>query len=150
MNEIFGGDLLFKHTADGLEPVIQDGLFLSDKGFDMAVRLSLFGGNSDDSGGVKSCREWWGNVAAKDEPVRSRLGFMSSDGGALTVAKAKLAVEAAKQDLEWMKKDGICDDIQITATIASMKRLDLEIRIITDGKEIAKNKYSVNWEAISA
>jgi hypothetical protein len=52
--QTFEGDLLLEDTPDGGDIRIENNLFVSDRSFNTAVYLSLFGGNKDDNGKVKN------------------------------------------------------------------------------------------------
>ena len=74
--ETFEGDLLLVDSPDFGEIVIEDGFILSDKAFNTAVYLSLFGGNKDDNGKIKTKKTWWGNTLSgisKNEKMISRF-----------------------------------------------------------------------------
>jgi phage gp46-like protein len=127
---------------------IENGLVMSDKGFNTSVLISLFGGNVEDSGKVENRSGWWGNYTAQNtEKIQSRFQAVTN-GNPLTVANAKEAINAAKLDLDWIVSNGIADEIAINGKIAGVKRLELEITLIKDGADIFSNTYSVNWEAM--
>lgn len=146
----FEGDVFLKLTEDGGELKIENELVMSDKGFNTSVLISLFGGNVEDSGKVENRTSWWGNYtpeADSSNKIQSRFQAVTN-GNPLTVASAKEAVNAAKLDLAWIIDNGIADDIDITARITGVKRLELDITLIKDGTDIFSNTYSVNWEAM--
>lgn len=147
----FEGDLKLNQTLDGYEVAFEDGLFLSDKTFANAVRISLFGGNEEDSGKVKNRVGWWGNYVDcgdSDRKVVSRFQY-ATNGTPLTFTKLKEAIAEAKEDLQWLIDSGACDDIQLSASITSSKRIDLKVEIIIDGNTVESSTFAVNWNEVA-
>lgn len=148
MESVFEGDLKLENTMDGANVVIENELFCSDKTFSNAVLISLFGGNIDDSGKVENRNGWWGNYVDcgdNERKVISRFQY-ATNGTPLNVSSAKEAIEAAREDLNWLIESGACDDIILNGSIASPKRFDLSVRISANEKTVFNSVYSVNWE----
>jgi phage gp46-like protein len=145
--QYFEGDLKLFETPDGGEVTIENGFFIADRGFSTAVYISLFGGNIADSGKVKNNKTWWGNMLPgiqEDEKMVSRFQntIMTIP---LTVKNIKNAEEAAKQDLGWMVKGGIVDEILATGNTEGRNRLKLFIKLNKAGKSVFESGYSAMW-----
>jgi phage gp46-like protein len=145
--QYFEGDLKLFETPDGGEVAIENGFFVADHGFSTAVYISLFGGNIVDSGKVKNNKTWWGNTLSGiqgNEKVVSRFQntIMTIP---LTVKNIKYAEEAAKQDLDWMVKSGIIDEIVATGNTEGRNRLKLFIKLNKAGKSFFESSYGTMW-----
>jgi phage gp46-like protein len=143
----FEGDILLVDSPDGGEIVIENGLIKNDKQFTTAVYLSLFGGNLDDPGKTKSKRSWWGNIfaMAESEKIRSRFQFIIN-GYPMTVKYIREAETAALLDLEWMKKEKIADEINVTGRSIDKDTFELYLEILADQELLYKNTFSLQWE----
>lgn len=147
--ENFEGDVLLTDTSEGGEITIDNGLVISDRSFTTAVYLSLFGGNIEDGGKVDNDKTWWGNRlegTKENEKLVSRFqSFIRTM--ALTSKNIALAEEAALADLDWMKQEGIADEITADITSKDNSRIELTIAVRKDSKLISKGNWTVNWEA---
>jgi phage gp46-like protein len=146
--QAFEGDILLIDTADGGDIVIEEGLVKGDRAFNTAVYISLFGGNKNDSGKVKTRKTWWGNTLKStpvNEKIASRLQAVIS-AMPLTVKNVREAETAAELDLAWMIKEGIAEKIEASGTTEGKNRFRLLVKISNSGTTIYENSYSVLWE----
>ena len=145
----FEGDLLLCDTPDGGDIIIDNGLLLSEKQFSTAVYLSIFGGNKDDAGKVKSSNEWWGNKInniTENEKLRSRFQNIIF-GLPMTVKNIREAESAAEQDLKWFIQEKIADEINIYGQATGKNMFNLKIEIKKDVLTLFENTYSLLWGA---
>jgi phage gp46-like protein len=148
MKKEFEGDILLIETPDGGDCVISDGLLNADGSFSTAVYISLFGGNKDDTGKVKNKNTWWGNTlrgTAASEKIVSRFQALTR-AVPLTVKNIKDAEAAALLDLQWIKDEGIGDEIKATGTTEGKNRFRLAISISKAGETVFENGYGMLWE----
>ncbi len=145
MNE-FEGDLLLIDTPDGGDLVIETGILQPDRRFDTAVYISLFGGNKEDSGKVKTNKTWWGNTLEDNETnkIVSRFQFIIT-AMPLTIKNIKAAEAAAKMDLQWIIDQGIADKIEAEGRTAENNFFTLAIKILKDNTTLFENSYSDLW-----
>jgi phage gp46-like protein len=119
-----------------------------DRDFGTAVYISLFGGNKEDSGKVKTRKTWWGNTLKStpaNEKIISRLQAVIT-AMPLTVKNLKEAETAAELDLAWMIKEGIAEKIEASGSTEGKNRFRLLVKISNSGTTIYENSYSVLWE----
>jgi phage gp46-like protein len=150
MNEsqVFEGDLLLMDTPDGGDIVIEDGLLKGDRAFSTVVYISLFGGNKDDSGKVKTRKTWWGNTlrsTPENEKITSRLQAVIT-AMPLTVKNIKEAETAAEMDLAWLIKEGIAEEIEASGATEGKNRFRLTVKASSGGTTIYENSYGVLWD----
>ena len=147
--ETFEGDLLLVDSPDFGEIVIEDGIVLGDKTFNTATYLSLFGGNKDDDGKIKTNKTWWGNTlpgVSKNEKMVSR--FQAVIFGLPMTSKNILKAESAAQlDLEWMIEEGIADEVIASGRATGKNKFELKVEIKAHGETIYSNKYSMFWRS---
>ena len=143
----FAGDALLT-DADGVGNIVLDnGLVKDCRDFSTAAYLSLFGGNAGDDAG-RSDETWWGNLipgTKKNEKVVSSFYAITS-GLPLNSSNIKKAASAAKDDLSWMIKEGIADDVEAEIFAENAKRVELSITVSKSGKDILKDTYSFQWQ----
>ncbi len=145
--DVFEGDVLLISTPDGGDIQISDGLVLADRKFSTAVYLSLFGGNKDDDGKVKNKRTWWGNLiegTKESEKMVSRFQNIIT-GLPLSTKNIRLAEQAAVLDLEWMKNEGICDEIIITSNMQNKNIFMVSIQLLKDKALISETAFQAQW-----
>lgn len=123
-------DVLFFNTADGGEVEVVNGVMTLDDGWATAAYLSLFGGNSEDSGDeAEGPLQWWGNVGETDpaRKYRSEFQYLLTSLPAITSNLVRLE-EAAVRDLT-RTFDGIADRITARASMPALNRLAVAINI---------------------
>lgn len=131
-------DVLLFQTADGGDIVAQNGQLQLSEGLDVAAYLSLFGGNSDDSGlTADDAKQWWGN---RDEPdpnkrYRSETQFLLRNLP-LIPANLKRIEDAASNDLKWLLTS-VADSVAVRVTMPGVNRVLLNIVLVIDGKTTA-------------
>ena len=145
----FVGDLLFEDSADGGQPVIENGLFECDKGFSTSVYLSLFGGNEDDDGITQNNKDWWGNVLGEKKSAMVSRFQNVIKACPLNSANLKKAVDAAKSDLAWLIDEKIADEVFVTGRILSVHEAIFNVVINNGGLNLLESEYKVNWEAMN-
>jgi phage gp46-like protein len=147
MSDVFEGDLLLEDSPDFGEIKIVDGLFVSDKSFNTAVYLSLYGGNVKDSGRVRNKETWWGNTLpaiAENEKMVSRFQAIIF-GMPMTSKNIPAAEKAAELDLKWIKDEGVADKITATGKAAGKNKFELRIEMKSTGVTIYDNKFYMFW-----
>jgi phage gp46-like protein len=143
----FEGDLALTDSPDGGEIGVIDELFVCDRSFNTAVYLSLFGGNRNDAGKVKSPNEWWGNRlsgTAEAEKMTSRFQAVVA-GNPMTTKNIALCEGAALLDLEWLKTEGAADEIIAEGRAGAGNKFYLTIEIKAAEGNIWKNTYGMFW-----
>jgi phage gp46-like protein len=129
----FEGDILLIETLDGGDFVMKDGIIMADNNYSTAIYLSLFGGNKDDSGVIKTNKTWWGNTlkgTAESEKLVSRFQNIIRSTP-LNVKNIRAAETAAVLDLSWMKEEGLVDEIEATGSTKGKNRFYVEIHLIS-------------------
>jgi phage gp46-like protein len=145
----FEGDLLLHDGNDFGEIDLEDGLFVSDRSFNTAVYISLFGGNKDDNGKVKNNKTWWGNTlegTAENEKLVSRFQAVIF-GLPMTTKNIQDAETAASLDLKWLINEGVADKIIATGKATGRNRFALTIDIQSGGKSIYENTFPLFWRS---
>jgi phage gp46-like protein len=145
----FEGDLLLEDTPDGGDIRIENDLFVSDRSFNTAVYLSLFGGNKDDKGKVKNNNTWWGNTlegTAENEKLVSRFQAIIF-GLPMTTKNIQEAETAANLDLKWLINEGAADKIIAAGKATGRNRFALTVEIRSGGKSIYENTFSLFWRS---
>jgi phage gp46-like protein len=147
MND-FEGDLLLLDTPDGGDIVIENGLLQPDRGFATAVYISLFGGNKEESGKVKTNKTWWGNTleGTEAEKIVSRFQHIIT-AMPLSIKNIKAAEEAAKLDLKWIVGLGIADKIEADGRTGEKGFFSITVTILKDTNTVFENSYSTLWAA---
>jgi phage gp46-like protein len=143
----FEGDILLIETPDGGDFVMQDGVIVADNNYSTAIYLSLFGGNKDDNGVVKTNKTWWGNTlkgTAKNEKLISRFQNIIRSRP-LTVKNIKDAETAAVLDLSWMVDEGLADKVEAIGSTEGKNRLFVEIHLIKSGGSIFNYNFETIW-----
>ena len=143
----FVGDV-FLNGRSGIGDIdIENGLVQDCRDFSTAVYLSLFGGNKGDYTG-RDNETWWGNLipgTQKNEKLVSSF-YAVVNGFPLNSASIKKAAKAAEYDLKWLTDEGIADEVDISIYAVSIKKVQLDVRIIKSGKDIFKNAYAFQWQ----
>jgi len=145
----FEGDLLLYETLDGGDVSVENGLFVSDRQFNSAVYLSLFGGNKTDNGKTNSKNQFWGNYlngVTDSEKLRSRFQFIIT-GLPMSVKNIREAEQAAAIDLQWFIDEKIADEIFINGRATGKNRFNLKVEILKDKNNIFENEYFLLWGA---
>jgi phage gp46-like protein len=145
----FEGDVLLIETPDGGDFVMKDGLITADNNYSTAFYLSLFGGNKEDSGVVKTNKTWWGNTlknTQKNEKLISRFQYVIRSMP-LTVKNIKAAEDAAVLDLAWMVEEGIADKVEADGSTEGKNRFCIAVNIIKSETSIYKGSFNTLWGA---
>jgi phage gp46-like protein len=145
----FKGDVLLVETPDGGDFVMEDGLIMADTNYSTAMYLSLFGGNKDDSGVVKTNKTWWGNTlrdTKKNEKLISRFQYVIRSMP-LTVKNIKRAEDAAVLDLAWMVEEELVDKVEAGGSTQGKNRFHLDINLIKLGTSIFEYGFNTIWGA---
>jgi phage gp46-like protein len=147
--EEFEGDIMLIETPDGGDFIMQDGLIMADNNYSTAIYLSIFGGNKDDNGVIKTNKTWWGNTLRnmkKNEKLVSRFQNVILSMP-LTVKNIKNAEAAAVLDLAWMIEDGLADNVEAIGTAKGEKRFHLDIHLSKSGTSIFNYSFDTIWGA---
>jgi len=143
----FEGDLMMVDTPDGGDLILEDGVFKADPAFSTAVYLSLFGGNKEESGKIKTNKTWWGNTlenTSDAEKIISRFQYIIT-AMPLCVKNIKAAESAAQMDLQWILDMGIADKILTECQTGERNLFILKIVILKDKNTIFENSYYSSW-----
>lgn len=143
----FAGDVFLNGKTGVGDIVIENGLVQDCRDFSTAVYLSLFGGNKGDDAG-RDNETWWGNLVPgtqKNEKLVSSF-YAVVNGFPLNSASIKKAVAAAEYDLKWLIDEDIADEIDVSIYAVSMKKVQLDVHITKNGKDILKNAYAFQWQ----
>jgi phage gp46-like protein len=125
-------DVVLRHTNDGGDITIENGLLLMSEGLETAAYLSLFGGNEDDPAGTDTAQEWWGNLldVEPERAYRSETQFLLHALPAIPFNLRRIE-QAATRDLQWMLDTGLAQSVAVEATIPALNRVGLGLVIIT-------------------
>ena len=142
------GDVFIFQTVDGGEVNIEDGLVQMSGGLSTAAYLSLFGGNEDDDGSkTDKTFTWWGNIdeSQPEMQYRSETQHLVNTLFA-TTGNLRRIEDAAKRDLAWFVSGGVASFVDAVASLPSIGRLDLAVRIEARGEEY-EFTFVANWRA---
>ena len=145
---VFEGDILLIETPDGGDIVFENGCVKPCKDFSTAVYLSLFGGNKDDAGTVKNRRTWWANTlreTPESEKMISRFQAIIT-GLPLSLKNIRKAETAAALDLDWLKNEGVADEIIVEGKTRGKNIFVLKIEIKNSGTSLYEKEFSLLWE----
>jgi len=127
-------DVALRNTDDGGEITMENGLLVMDDGLYVAVYLSLFGGNVDDSGadGDKP-KQWWGNLS-EAEPENTYRSETQAALNSLPLVPASLRQiqDAIGRDLAWMVPDEV-EAVDATVTMPALNTVKMTIELSVDG-----------------
>jgi phage gp46-like protein len=140
-------DILLKQTNDGGECTVTNGVLLTSDGLESAAILSLFGGNSNDSGlAADDAIQFWGNLIEPDPAAqqRSQTQYLLSTL-AITPANLQRFEEAALADLAWFE-DEVADSVAVVASMPCVNRIQLNVVIIVNG---VANKFKLSPPSLS-
>jgi phage gp46-like protein len=113
------------------------GQAVMDDGLESSVYLSLFGGNSDDSGlEADDAKQFWGNLIEPDPErhYRSATQFLL-DTLPLVPANLIRFRDAVNRDLAWMTSTGLAQSIAVTVTIPALNTVGIAIDFVIDDAE---------------
>ena len=147
--QVFEGDLLLHDTLDGGDITINNGFIASDRTFNTAIYLSLFGGNQEDNGRVRNRKTWWGNTLRgvnENQKLVSRFQAIIF-GLPISTKNILEAEEAAKLDLAWLIAEGLADEIIADGIAAGHNRLNLKIQLKAGGEIIYTHTFLIPWGA---
>jgi phage gp46-like protein len=125
---------------------------LTDEGPETAVLLSLFTdglAHEDDvlpDPGDADRRGWWADTDAPEGPIGSRLWLLAREKE--TAGVQQRAEFYAREALQWMIDDEVCDRIDVTATWVERGRLDLEVTIYRDARRIFSKPFPLVWQEV--
>lgn len=143
----FAGDVLLIETPDGGDIVLESGLVKPCKDFSTAVYLSLFGGNEDDAGTVKNRCTWWANTlkeTPESEKMISRFQAVIA-GLPLSVKNIRKAETAAVLDLEWLKNEGVADEIIADGKTKGKNTFILKVEVKSKGQQLYQKEFALLW-----
>jgi phage gp46-like protein len=136
------------HTADGGEIEFVNGVLTLDDGLLTAAYLSLFGGNTADSGlAADDRRQWWGNLTEPDprRRYRSETQYLLRSIPA-TPNNLKRVQAAAERDLAWML-ELIASTVSVRVTIPGVNRVRIAGNIVVDDSPY-QFAFSNEWRAV--
>ena len=143
----FAGDVLLIETPDGGDIVLESGLVKPCKDVSTAVYLSLFGGNKEDAGTVKNRCTWWANTlkeTPESEKMISRFQAVIA-GLPLSVKNIRKAETAAALDLEWLKLEGVADEIIADGKTKGKNTFVLGVEVKSKGQQLYQKEFALLW-----
>lgn len=109
---------------------------LMDGGIETSAILSLFGTNDPDT--------WLNEYLTGSEKYTAEFyAFMQANP--ITLKNLLTAQEFALRDLQWLKDDGVADEIIVEITTFEKNRINMTIGIYANKETILENTYQVNW-----
>ena len=140
-------DVKLFNTLDGGEITIAEGQVTMSPGLDVAVYLSLFGGNENDSALPDDRRQWWGNLG-EDDPARvyrSQTQYLLARTPARPGNLPRVQ-DAVLRDLKWLTDSRIASSVRVTASIPGLNQIKIVVDIEAVG-ESARFEFTENWQA---
>ena len=124
-------DVLLQQTNDGGEITYVNGNPETTNGLEVAVYLSLYGGNKKDSGSsADDAIQWWANHDETQPERKYRSEFQALVQGLSNVAANLLLIEdAAGRDLKWLVDTGVATAVEVNATVPAYNTLQVDITI---------------------
>jgi phage gp46-like protein len=142
-------DILLEDTPDGGDIRIENRMFMQSSAYRTAIYLSLFGGNTNDSGKVQNSNTWWGNMlsgVSENEKLVSRFQEFVF-GMPMTTKNILEAEERARLDLRWIVDTGLGEAAEVSGSAVSRNRFALTVCILAGGKSVAKEAFTVAWKS---
>ena len=148
-------DVRLFHTDDGGDIAFSEGTtveVLQDTGLETAVYLSLFGGNERDSGIADDdaeaahahAQQWWGNLGEpRPRQMRSELAHFLQSIPATTYNLIRVEQSGAR-DLRWMIDESIAREVDVSASLIGVDRVNITVRIAVDDTELVY-AFSALW-----
>lgn len=127
-------DLYLRPTDNGAEIIVVNRDARTTNALEVAVFLSLFA--------EQTCADM--SLSSRERYISRIPSIMGSR--TVTNQTRVAVINAAKDALAWMTDDGIATDVEIDATIASARRIDLSV-IITQPEGGQALTYALNWDA---
>jgi phage gp46-like protein len=129
-------DVELFQSNDGGEITIVNGLTTMSDGLATSVYLSLFGGNSDDSGiQGDNAKQWWANFS---EPDPSRIYRSETQNllrsMPLIPSNLRRVEDAALRDLDWMTTE-LDAGVAASASMPALNTLGLQIAVLIDSRK---------------
>lgn len=130
------GDLALFLDSNGGNIQNINGEPVMDGGIETVAILSLFGTQE---------KEVWFNeyLNGSEKYTAEFYSFMVANS--ITLKNLLTAQEYALRDLQWLKDDGIADEIVVELTTFGKNRVNMTIGIYADGNTVFENTYEVNW-----
>jgi len=144
--DIQQGDVRLFQTLDEGDIDVEGGIVAMNGGLETAAYLSLFGGNEEDPGFGDDAPAFWGNLLETD-PARKYRSQLQNLIQALPLTPGNLrrVEDSARLDLQWFLDEGIATSLEVTASIPTANRLNIEIAIVAEGEETTIN-FVENWK----
>lgn len=123
-------------TNDGGEFEIVNGEPTMDDSPETSVKLSLFGGNKDDSGADGDARrQWWGNVDEADPQKRYRSETQALLRSLVPIpANLRRLEDAVVRDLAWMTENGTATFVAAAARMPARNTVEFTVSVEVDGR----------------
>lgn len=130
------GDLKVYQTNDGGEITVTFGEPEMEGGLFTSVFISLFESDNSD--------HWMNEYLPEAEKIEGRF-YEFIKGVSKKPSNMNKAIEYANQDLAWMIKNNIADEINIDIESTDVKRITMKVEIIKNKLIIIESKFDVNW-----
>lgn len=124
-------DVLLYNTTEGGEIEYVNGVATTEDGLQTAVYLSLFGGNSEDSGlTADDAKQWWGNLI-EDQPARKLRSETQHLLKVLPLIPGNLqrVRETVERDLTWLGEEGIVSGVVVQVTMPQLNRVAIRVDV---------------------
>ena len=144
------GDVLLRHTPDGGEIDIINGVAVMSGGLEVMAYHCLFGGNEDDDGRQNNNLTWWGNINEPDQNrhYRSETQYLLK-GLPATSGNLRRVENAALRDLQIFIDMKIATGLEVIASIPKLHAINIAGKIFAEGGE-QNFKFIENWRAAKA
>ena len=134
MNKIKSGDIKLIPTVDGGDLHFVGGQPEIDDGIETAIYISLF---SD--GGF-----WANSISDIAEQLDSEVNAITARGTLTNKFRLDL-IEAAKNALQWLLDENVCEEIDVNAFIKNSSIIILTILLVQPSGDV-ELKYEINWK----
>lgn len=141
------GDVILKQTPEGGEIIVESGLVAMDGGIVTMVYLCLFGGNEHDDGRENNPKQYWGNRDEVDTSRQYRSETQHLLRNIATTSGNLLRIEEAmKRDLQVFLDEGIATNLETSASITGINKIQLDVTLLALGEEQTIS-FTENWKA---
>jgi len=142
------GDVKLFQTDDNGDIESIAGIITMSGGLEVAVYLSLFGGNQNDTARMgKKNNSWWGNrgeVAASQYRSATQNLLASIPATSSNLLKIQ---DSVIFDLAWLLNEGIASSVDVAVSIPALNAIHIDVIIQAQGVE-SEFSYTENWKAL--
>lgn len=142
-------DVRLYHTLNGGEIDFVNGEPVMSDGLEMAVYLSFFGGNAEDSGLPSDVlKQWWGNFSELNTArwMRSETQYLLNTLPPTTGNLRRIEL-ATKNDLAWMQSQSLVRDVQSQASMPARNTISIDVAIEVAPGKVERFNFPRSWGA---